>query len=92
MKTDPLPPPDPLDRLLPLRAVARLTGLNERTLRAWCARGRLPGAWQPGGHTGSWYVPARTLVARGLLADDADDAEPGANGAPLRGSKHDDEA
>ena len=93
---DSLPLPDPLDRLLTLRRVAQVTPYSERSLRRWCARGRVPGAWQPGGREGAWYVPARALLTLGAtpatVANLADVAVSGAAGAALRGSKHDDEA
>lgn len=56
-------PPDspPRDRLLTLTRVSALTGYPVRSLRRWCARGRIPGAWQPAGREGAWYVPAGTL-------------------------------
>ncbi len=92
-----LPKPRPLDRWLSLPRVAQITGLNERTLRAWCRAGRLANAWQPAGRAGSWYVPLRSLVERGVpidladVAEDAedaetaDDAELGAHAEPLKG-------
>jgi hypothetical protein len=61
------PPVPPEDRLLTLRRVAALTGYDVHSLRRWCAAGRVPGATQPGGYAGSWYVPRRALQQLGVV-------------------------
>jgi hypothetical protein len=67
--------PDPLERLLNIPTVSKLTGLNRRTLAYWCKQGRLKDAEQFGGPRGSWYIPLRTLVELGLVAQVAQVAE-----------------
>lgn len=59
--------------LLTVSEVNKLTGWSERTIRLWCRNGRIPGAWQPGGHSGSWYIPRRALAILSV----ADIADPG---------------
>ena len=39
---------------------ARRYGLSVRTVRLWCSRGRIPGAWQPGDYNGAWQIPLST--------------------------------
>ena len=40
--------------------VARLLGVNARTIKRWAESGKLPGAFRtPGGH---WRVPAATVA------------------------------
>ena len=64
--------------LLSIREVHELTGLSERTLRHWCTTGAIPGAWQPAGLYGSWYIPCRALAVFGYgdLADIANPSNP----------------
>ena len=84
-----LPPLAPEDRPVALAKVARLTGLNERSLRHWCATGRLID-WQPSGASGHRYVTARALEAFGLpvgmVAAVAAFAASVASGSPATGS------
>lgn len=84
-----VPPLEPQDRPVSLAKVARLTGLNERSLRHWCATGRLTD-WQPSGASGHRYVTARALEAFGLpagmVAAVAAFAASGASGSPSAGT------
>lgn len=63
-----------MKRFLSIAEVEALTGLSGRTLRSWCARGRIAGAKQPGGYAGSWLMPTEALVDLGLLDDHAETA------------------
>ena len=61
---------------------AKWLGVPERTVREWCATGRLEGAFQPAGHYGKWLIPLRAIEAMlpypadaSLLADIADIAD-----------------
>ncbi len=60
---------------------ARWLGIPERTVREWCATGKLEGAKQWSGYQGKWLIPLTTLetllprpVDPSLLADLAETA------------------
>lgn len=63
-----VPPLAPEDRPVSLAKVAKLTGLSERSLRRWCATGKLR-SWQPSSYNGHRYITARDLEAFGLHPD-----------------------
>jgi hypothetical protein len=61
---------------------ARWLNVPERTVREWCATGKLAGAHQWSGYLGSWLIPVTTLETLrsrpadiSLLADLAETAE-----------------
>ncbi len=41
--------------------VAKCLGVSSRTVIRWCQAGRIPGAWQPAGYLGSWFIPLSYL-------------------------------
>ena len=53
--------------------VARILGVNARTVKRWAEAGKLPGAFRtPGGH---WRIPSKA-VAGALLGSIAETARP----------------
>lgn len=57
---------------LTVEELAEKTGRSPSTVRAWCRRGELPGAYQLGG---SWRIPASAFAER-QKAIDIEPSEP----------------